>query len=136
MAADHPLATKKALRLADVAHELFVMLSPDRYPMANHCIHALCSEHGFVAQVAQHANDYQSLQWLVSVGIGITIAADSLRHCQREGMIWCPIKDTKTKSPMLMIQRGDNASPALKLFRQTVQAETRNIRSKARIGHR
>src|SRR5262249_49090105 len=102
-------------------------LSPDRYSRANHCIHALCNEHGFIAQVAQHANDYQSLLWLVSVGIGVTIAADSLQHFQREGMIWRPLKDVTTTSSMLLIQRRNNTSPALKLFRQAVLAETRRV---------
>jgi DNA-binding transcriptional LysR family regulator len=134
MTADHPLAAKRHVRMSDIAREPFVMLSPDRYSRANHCVHALCNEHGFIAQVAQHANDYQSLLWLVSVGIGITIAADSLQHFHRDGMVWRHFKGVTATSPMLMIQRRNGASPALNLFRQSVLAETQAKRSCSPLG--
>lgn len=135
LADDHPLANRrKSLRLDDLSGEAFIMLSPERYPRANHCIHALCSTHGFTAQVAQHAGDYQSLLWLVSTGTGITIAADSLRCCQREGLAWRPLRDDATTSPLLMIHRRSSVPPALAHFQQVLLAEAKT-HSKKRRSH-
>ncbi len=126
---EHPLAAKHAVRVAEIAPEPFVMLNPDRYPMACNCIHTLCREQGgFFAQVSQHANDYQSLLWLVSVGAGVTIATDSLQSLRREGMVWRPLKDAIRHAQMLMVRRRANDSPALRLFESTVLAESRTLR--------
>lgn len=129
--AGHPLAARRTLRVEELAAEPFIMLNPDRYPMAHNCIHELCRDKGFFAQVVQHANDYQSLLWLVSVGTGVTIAADGLKSLQREGMVWRPVKDAQREARMLMVRRRENASPSLRLFQRTVLAETVDLREQA-----
>jgi hypothetical protein len=84
--------------------------------------------------VAQHANDYQSLLWLVSVEAGITIAASGLQSLQREGMVWRPIKDAGREAQMLMICRRDNESPSLRMFQRTVLAGAKEEGDNGREG--
>jgi len=115
--AAHPLARKKSISIRDLAAESFIILDPSFYPIASNCFMLVCREVGFIPRITQHASDYLSLLWLVASGLGITLATDSLRDLQRDGMIWKPLRDVPKDARMLLVTRKDNTSPVLAAFR-------------------
>ena len=121
--ADHPLAAQPRVALADLSGVPFIMLSPERYPLGHACVLTVCRDAGFIPLVAQNANDYQSMIWLVSTGAGVAIVSETLRDLQREGMVWRPLTGLTKDARMLMVWRRDNGSPVLRLFQDVARLE-------------
>ena len=72
VSADHPLADRKRVDMADLAAEEWVVREPD-HPVAE-VLDRSCRAAGFSPRIAFHANDYQEAQAMVSVGLGIALA--------------------------------------------------------------
>lgn len=72
VSADHPLADRKRVDMADLAAEEWVVREPD-HPVAE-VLDRSCRAAGFRPRIAFHANDYQEAQAMVSVGLGIALA--------------------------------------------------------------
>ncbi|UQI48215.1 LysR substrate-binding domain-containing protein [Streptomyces sp. HU2014] len=66
---DHPLASRKRVRLAEAATELFVTLEPG-YGLRR-ITDALCAEAGFTPKVAFEGEDPETLRGLVAAGLGV-----------------------------------------------------------------
>ncbi len=72
VSADHPLADRKRVDMAQLAAEEWVVREPD-HPVAE-VLDRSCRAAGFSPRIAFHANDYQEAQAMVSVGLGIALA--------------------------------------------------------------
>ena len=72
VSANHPLADRKRVDMADLAAEEWVVREPD-HPVAE-VLDRSCRAAGFSPRIAFHANDYQEAQAMVSVGLGIALA--------------------------------------------------------------
>ena len=72
VSADHPLAERKRVDMADLAAEEWVVREPD-HPVAE-VLDRSCRAAGFSPRIAFHDNDYQEAQAMVSVGLGIALA--------------------------------------------------------------
>lgn len=72
VSADHPLADRRRVDMADLAAEEWVVREPD-HPVAE-VLDRSCRAAGFSPRIAFHANDYQEAQAMVSVGLGIALA--------------------------------------------------------------
>ncbi|GAA0457508.1 LysR family transcriptional regulator [Streptomyces stramineus] len=66
---EHPLASRKRVRLAEAAAELFVTLEPG-YGLRR-ITDALCAEAGFTPKVAFEGEDPETLRGLVAAGLGV-----------------------------------------------------------------
>lgn len=69
--AAHPLASKRALKLADLRHEDWVQTS-ERSPCARHVVR-LCLAAGFEPNVSFESDDYETVQGLVAAGVGVAL---------------------------------------------------------------
>jgi DNA-binding transcriptional LysR family regulator len=69
--ADHPLASKPALSLADLRHEHWVQTSASS-PCARHVVRS-CVAAGFEPYVAFESDDYETIQGLVAAGVGVAL---------------------------------------------------------------
>jgi len=112
----HRLASRRRISIKDLADESFIVLNPTLYPITSNCLILGCRESGFIPRITQYASDYMSLIWLVASGMGITLATESLRDLQRNGMVWKPVRDMPKAAQMLLVSRKDNASPVLAAF--------------------
>lgn len=89
--ADHDLAGKEHIALADLAHERWVVRA-HRPPYAD-AYETMCRIAGFEPDIAFRADDYQSLQGLVAAGMGVSMApALSLRPA-RDDVAIRPLSD-------------------------------------------
>jgi DNA-binding transcriptional LysR family regulator len=71
LAADHPLADRNRLELADLAHESWIQTSADS-PCAGHVVRS-CHAAGFEPSVSFESDDYQTVQGLVGAGVGVAM---------------------------------------------------------------
>ncbi|MEU5821637.1 LysR family transcriptional regulator [Streptomyces sp. NPDC047803] len=68
---DHPLATRRRIRLAEAADETFVTLEPG-YGLRR-ITDDLCAEAGFVPRVAFEGEEAETLRGLVAAGLGVAL---------------------------------------------------------------
>jgi DNA-binding transcriptional LysR family regulator len=71
LAADHPLAARGQLELADLAGEAWIQTSGDS-PCARHVVRC-CHAAGFEPSVSFESDDYQTVQGLVAAGVGVAM---------------------------------------------------------------
>ncbi len=71
LAADHPLADRERLELADLAGESWIQTSADS-PCAGHVVRC-CHAAGFEPNVSFESDDYQTVQGLVGAGVGVAM---------------------------------------------------------------
>jgi DNA-binding transcriptional LysR family regulator len=71
LAADHPLADRERLELADLAGESWIQTSADS-PCAGHVVRS-CHAAGFEPNVSFESDDYQTVQGLVGAGVGVAM---------------------------------------------------------------
>src|SRR6201990_738960 len=69
--ADHPLASKPALTLADLRDQQWVQTSAQS-PCARHVVRS-CLAAGFEPDVAFESDDYDTVQGLVAAGVGVAL---------------------------------------------------------------
>ena len=72
--ADHPLAHKRQLRLADVAGEAWI--SGQAGCECNRLILRACASAGFDPRIAFETDEYSAVQGLVAAGVGVSLIAE------------------------------------------------------------
>lgn len=72
--ADHRLATRRRVRLSEVADDAFVAVSQETGLRA--VVDELCERAGFVPRVAFEGQDVETLRGLVSAGLGVALLPD------------------------------------------------------------
>jgi DNA-binding transcriptional LysR family regulator len=72
VAADHRVARRRQIPMAELAEENWIVRAHD-HPVAE-VLERSCRAAGFTPRIAFHANDYQEAQAMVSVGLGVALA--------------------------------------------------------------
>jgi DNA-binding transcriptional LysR family regulator len=99
---DHPLASRKRLRLEDLREESWVQTSAAS-PCARHVIRS-CHAAGFEPRVSFESDDYQTVQGLVAAGVGVALI---------------PQLALSTVRPDIRVRALHPASPVRKVFAAT-----------------
>ncbi len=124
--ASHPLARAKALALADLAGEPLILYRRTSGPGLYDAIVAACRSHGFSPVVAQEAPRLPATLSLVAAGLGITVVPASMRRLGGDGVVYRELAGAEGLSaPIHLASRRARPSPALRQFRQIVQALAR-----------
>src|ERR687894_356825 len=74
MPADHPLARKRNLRLADLADDPWIAGTTDCE--CNRLINRACAVAGFEPRIAFQTDDYTAMQGFVAAGVGVSMIAE------------------------------------------------------------
>jgi DNA-binding transcriptional LysR family regulator len=72
--ADHPLARKRSLRLADLADDAWIAGATDCE--CNRLISRACAAAGFEPRIAFETDDYTAMQGFVAAGVGVSLIAE------------------------------------------------------------
>jgi DNA-binding transcriptional LysR family regulator len=72
--ADHPHATRRNLRLADLADEAWIGGAPDCE--CNRLIYSACTRAGYAPRMAFETDDYAAMQGFVAAGVGVSLIAE------------------------------------------------------------
>lgn len=110
----HPAARSKTIDLAALADEPFVTFPAYRgSSLRAVTIHA-CAEAGFTPRIVQEAPDSATILALVAAGVGVTLTLSSVRHVQRTGVAYRPVRGQVEDLQAVLVWRADNPSKALR----------------------
>ncbi len=119
----HRLAASKALCLAELAGEDFVLGSEETFSQFRALLFELCHRAGFFPHVVQEASNSSGIFGLVAAGAGITVYAGNARNSPRSGVVVRPLEDVKERVPIVAAWLEDHPSEALRRFRECVMAQ-------------
>lgn len=118
---DHPLATRQAIALAELAGSAFLLTDRTSECSLGARIYSLCDVAGFRPELYSEALDLPSAIALVAAGYGVTLApACAIRqwqHCIR----FVPV-DIRPSISVAMVWRSDDSAASLDAFCKAVVA--------------
>lgn len=110
VAANHPVARRRQVRLSDLAEESWIVRAHD-HPVAE-VLDRACRAAGFQPRIAFHANDYQEAQAMVSVGLGIALAPRTAVSIKRPDVRIVSLGRTAPARRILLAYRHDRVRAA------------------------
>ncbi|MBA2117868.1 LysR substrate-binding domain-containing protein [Bremerella alba] len=117
----HRLATRKRVRLVDLANEPFVLLNREvACGLYDHIIHS-CREHAFSPDVKLSPELMTAVLTLVAAEQGVSIIPEGVRNLRRRQVAYIPISPAIEPIPLVMCWRNDSISPTMPNFRKLVQ---------------
>jgi DNA-binding transcriptional LysR family regulator len=115
--ADHPLATRRSVRLAELAGERWVLTERSTWPPWHEKYDADFRRAGFEPRVVQRGTNVQNLLALVAAGVGITRLPLSARTLRTSGVAFVPL-DGDAAEVVLLTRRARR--PALDRFAEVL----------------
>lgn len=126
--ADHPLAAKKMVPLAELAGERFVIFPRNIAPQLYDTLISLCQEAGFSMQIAMEAYPAQSIIALVSAKVGLGFIASEVQRLDRAGVVYRPIRPPRPELGVGVAYHPDGTPPAVRAFLAAARKAGRGMR--------
>lgn len=120
----HPLAARPQLRLADLAHEPFVLGTEDTFATFRKLLFNVCYEAGFYPNIVQEASNTSGIFGMVAAGIGVSLYAGCARNDFRAGVVVKPVVDVTEVIPTFAIWEASNTSKVLQQFTEFLKNYT------------
>ncbi|CAB3822115.1 LysR family transcriptional regulator [Achromobacter animicus] len=108
----HPLSRKRAVPIAELADEDFVLYPRPIGAGLYDAIQSACQRAGFAPRVIQEAPQMASIVSLVAAGVGISIVPAAMRHLGAQGIEYRPIKGDAPHALLDMAYRRHDRSVA------------------------
>ena len=116
MPKDHPLVRKPTLSLADLASEALIMPNPRNNSVAyGRLVNALQAAR-VSPQVAQFADNENTIMNLVDAGMGLAILNTTVRPADQQAIALRPLADLSMPVDLELVWREGNDNPALTHF--------------------
>lgn len=109
----HPLASRRRVRLAELAGEHFVVFPRHQVSRLYDHIAALCHHAGVRFEIAQEALQFPTILGLVAANTGIAIVPDALRALHLPGLRYLAIIDKEAYSTVSLISAVDRRNTPL-----------------------
>jgi DNA-binding transcriptional LysR family regulator len=116
----HPLAGKKRISLAALAHEPFLLVPRQLGPAFYDQVVGMCATAGFVPRVIQEARSTQTIVSLIAGGMGVSIVPASMQSLQRVGVVYRPLQPPVSTTDLAVLWRKNDLSPVLASFLKIV----------------
>ncbi len=129
--AAHPLASRPAPTLRDIADEAVVAFSREHAPALHDALIASCQQAGFSPRIAHVARHPASLLQLVRLGLGVSIVPRGYADDAMPGLVFHRLARLAGTLRIDAIWREGNPSPAL---RQLVEAVLQGLGHDASAG--
>jgi DNA-binding transcriptional LysR family regulator len=113
---DHPLASRKELRLSELRGDKFVGYERRHAPGYYDWIAGILSKAGIVPELTQTAGEMATIVSLVNSGLGEAILPFSAVRRRPAGVVVCTITDKLPLSEIGMITVADAKSPVVERF--------------------
>lgn len=110
---NHRLATRRRVRLAELAGERFIVFPRHQVSLLYDHIAALCHSAGVQLDVAQEAVQFPTILGLVASRTGIAIVPDSLRALHLPGLRYITLVDPDAYSTVSLICATDRRDAPL-----------------------
>ena len=112
----HELASRKRVRLADVANEDFVLFPQDLSPGLHAHVFAMCAEAGVHPRVVQTSRELYTTISLVEAGVGVTIIPESVQKMGWRGVRYFPVRSPFAITRIDAAWRPDSRNPIIPSF--------------------
>lgn len=123
--ADHRLAGRASVSIADLRGDQFVVLQPESSDFAAYVMAYIVAS-GYRPRISQQVIDAQSIPSLVVAGFGVSIVPVGIAKLTTGPLVFLPIRPDPPHSEVYIIYHQHDPTPALQLF----LAETRR-----KLGH-
>jgi DNA-binding transcriptional LysR family regulator len=121
---DHPLAARQRLRLEDLSEESWIQTSAAS-PCARHVVRS-CHAAGFEPRVSFESDDYQTVQGLVAVGVGVALIPQLALSSVRPDILVRPLDpQTPVRRVFAAAPSGAAATPALATMLEVLRDASR-----------
>jgi molybdate transport repressor ModE-like protein len=105
LGADHPLARRRGVRLADLAGEAWIGGPADCE--CNRLISRACARAGFDPRIAFETDDYSAVQGFVAAGVGVSIIAELGLRSIRDDIVVRPLgRETPVRQIFASVAKG------------------------------
>jgi DNA-binding transcriptional LysR family regulator len=110
--ADHPLAHRRNVTLADAAREPWVLAAPgscDLFPL----VVTACATAGFTPNVLHHAKDHVAVSALVACGLGVALIPRMAAVPPQHTIARIPLRDAPSRRILACVRLGSDGRPAI-----------------------
>lgn len=116
---DHPLAALDSVPLETLRNEYFITLPAAHSDWA--FLQGVCQQAGFSPMVVREAVEPQTVLAMISMGMGLTLIADSYAQMQWPGVVFRPLAE-RIPADLYIVYETHQMTPVLvKLLRALVQ---------------
>ncbi|MOA26150.1 HTH-type transcriptional regulator GltC [compost metagenome] len=110
MPEDHHLVGRSAVSLTELQNEYFVTMPSAHSDWA--FLHGVCQQAGFTPLIVREAVEPQTVLAMISMGMGITLAADSYAQMQWPGVVFRPLEE-RIPADLYVVYDQKQATPAV-----------------------
>lgn len=114
---EHPLASREALDLAELADEAFVLFPREHVPMVYDRLIGVCHVAGFRPREGAQALQYATMLGLVAAGYGVAVVPAAARVVGSEHVAYLPLRDEHAVSALELALPAAAPSPLARAFR-------------------
>jgi DNA-binding transcriptional LysR family regulator len=108
---DHPLATRRAIALADLVHEDWMLVGLKGTCADTNIVLRSCAQAGFEPRVAYVSDDYFAIQGLVASGMGVALVPGLALASTREDVAVRPLRGRPPYRRIGAVWQGEAAGP-------------------------
>jgi DNA-binding transcriptional LysR family regulator len=112
----HRLTSARAVSLADLSSEPFVLIARRVVAAIHDQIVAACVDAGFTIRVAQEATHIHAVVALVAAGCGVSLLPKSAAELGVRGVVCRPLKHTSLRTVVAVAHLRHHTSPAVRAF--------------------
>ena len=121
VAETHPLASRRKVRLIDLAAERFVLLDRNVAISLHDHIIAACSSAGFSPLITSSPDLMATVLTLVAAEQGISIVPEGVQNLRSQQITFVPITPAIEPIPLIVCWQSNHESPPRDAFLQLVQ---------------
>ncbi|CAM2162361.1 HTH-type transcriptional regulator BudR [Paraburkholderia sacchari] len=103
--AEHPKSKRKQIKLADLAHSMFVLFPRSIGPNLYDSILGACHAAGFAPSIRMESPQISSAANLVSAGFGVALVPSSMRQVQVSGVSYHELSGKPLSTAIALIYR-------------------------------
>ncbi|WP_306716557.1 LysR family transcriptional regulator [Burkholderia dolosa] len=126
--AGHPLARRRRIALAELAHEPWVLFAAHHGPGMHARIVTACAQAGFAPRVVQQPRQMQTTAGLVAGGIGVALMPRLFVAMQPQRVTFCELKDAGSPLAYELAIAYRTPSPLVDALRETARDAVRELR--------
>jgi DNA-binding transcriptional LysR family regulator len=117
----HPLASRREVRLQELKDESFIVFARQSHPSLYDQLMNSLHRAGVEPKIVQVARLTQTTRALVAAGIGISLVPESTQHDQREGLVYRPIIGDLPPLDIYIAWKASRETPLMEKFRHHIR---------------
>jgi DNA-binding transcriptional LysR family regulator len=109
--ADHPLAGRSSVTLADLASDVWVGAAAS--DACGHIVSGICAAAGFSPDVQHYCREWDAVAALVAAGVGVALIPRSAQPLRPRGLAVLPVAGAPASRLLFaLVRAGTEADPA------------------------